>query len=293
MPHVDLKRLKLQKHDSNISEDSSSGFKDSGIERDDGLANSSSDIQQDFPSLQSSSAIEPSEPSGGGCTCLDVERQVESKPHMKVILSPSGQPVIITHFDQKLRDLKTLKQHYYPEGGWGWIVALASVLVNILAYGLQLSLAIIFLHNLAHFSKRHSMLAPETPNTTWLGALSSSVSLLMSPVTIAVCKRKSTRLVAVAGGLVTSLGCLFTSFASQWHQVFISYGLIIGVGVGMILDSTTLMIGQYFKRRRELLEIVIVSARGTGLCLLYSFVRTAIRYFIFQMFSKWPFKDSR
>ena len=34
-------------------------------------------------------------------------------------------------------------------------------------------------------------------------------------------RRKSTRLVAVAGGLVTALGCLFTSFASQWHQVFI------------------------------------------------------------------------
>ena len=58
MPHVDLKRVRLQKQDSNLSEDSSSGFKDSGIERDDNLANSSSDIQQDFPSLPSSSAEE-------------------------------------------------------------------------------------------------------------------------------------------------------------------------------------------------------------------------------------------
>ena len=216
------------------------------------------------------------------CTCHDAERQVESKSHMKVILSPSGQPVIITHFDQKLRDLRTLKQHYYPEGGWGWMVALASTLVNILANGLQLSLAIIFLHNLAHFSRRGSMLQTEAPNTTWLGALSSSVSLLISPVTIAVCRRKSTRLVAVAGGLVTSLGCLFTSFASQWHQVFISYGLVIGVGTGMILDTSTLMMGQYFKRRRELLEIFVVSGRGFGVCLLYTFVRTAIRYFYLQ-----------
>ena len=70
MPHVDLKRVRLQKQDSNLSEDSSSGFKDSGIERDDNLANSSSDIQQDFPSLPSSSAEEqvgvwPSERGGG------------------------------------------------------------------------------------------------------------------------------------------------------------------------------------------------------------------------------------
>jgi ABC-type Mn2+/Zn2+ transport system permease subunit len=60
----------------------------------------------------------------------------------------------------------------------------------------------------------------------WLGALSMAVALFISPVTIAVCKSKSTRLTAVIGGLVTALGCLFTSFASQFHQLFLSYGEI-------------------------------------------------------------------
>ena len=46
------------------------------------------------------------------CTCHDheVAPRPEAAAHMKVVLSPSGQPVIITHFDQKLRDLRTLKQ---------------------------------------------------------------------------------------------------------------------------------------------------------------------------------------
>ena len=57
LPHVDLKRLRLQKQDSELSEDSSSGFKDSGIERDN-LDQSQTDIQQDFPSLPSSSGAE-------------------------------------------------------------------------------------------------------------------------------------------------------------------------------------------------------------------------------------------
>ena len=41
-----------------MSQDSSSGFKDSGIEERDNLDNSSSDIQQDFPSLPSSSGVQ-------------------------------------------------------------------------------------------------------------------------------------------------------------------------------------------------------------------------------------------
>ena len=55
-----------------------------------------------------------------------------------------------------------------------------------------------------------------------------SVSLFVSPIIIGFCRRKSTRLTAVMGGLVTALGCLFTSFASQFHQLFLSYGAMIG-----------------------------------------------------------------
>lgn len=62
----------------------------------------------------------------------------------------------------------------------------------------------------------------------WLGSLSMSLSLLVSPLTVAVCRRKSTRLTAVMGGLVAALGCLFTSFATRFHQLFLSYGIMMG-----------------------------------------------------------------
>ena len=61
-----------------------------------------------------------------------------------------------------------------------------------------------------------------------MGAMSTSVSLFISPLVIGLCRRKSTRLTAVMGGLITALGCLFTSFASQFHQLFFSYGMMIG-----------------------------------------------------------------
>jgi len=61
-----------------------------------------------------------------------------------------------------------------------------------------------------------------------LGSLSVSVSLLISPLTIGICRRKSTRVTAVMGGLVVALGCLFSSFASQFHQLYLSYGIMLG-----------------------------------------------------------------
>jgi hypothetical protein len=61
--------------------------------------------------------------------------------------------------------------------------------------------------------------------------MSTAVALFVSPVTISFCRRKSTRVTAVLGGLVTALGCLFTSFATQFHQLFFSYGTVIGEGI--------------------------------------------------------------
>ncbi|KAK6631718.1 hypothetical protein RUM43_013782 [Polyplax serrata] len=110
----------------------------------------------------------------------------------------------------------------------------------------------------------------------WLGALSTAVALFLSPITISFCRRKSTRVTAVVGGLITALGCLFTSFASQFHQLFFSYGTVIGVGVSLTRDCSTLMVAQYFKRRRELVEIFIVSGSGLGISIMSACIQGAI-----------------
>ena len=79
------------------------------------------------------------------------------------------------------------------------------------------------------------------------------------------------------GGLVTALGCLFTSFAFQFHQLIVSHGFVVGVGVGMVRDTATLMLGQYFKRRREQVEILLVSASGFGLAAMSYSLREIVR----------------
>ncbi|XP_020279651.1 monocarboxylate transporter 12-like isoform X4 [Pseudomyrmex gracilis] len=164
----------------------------------------------------------------------------------------------------------TIKQHYYPENGWGWVIVVTGVMVQVLATGIHGAVgAWLLLDGTKRY--RQTFL-----NVGWLGAMSTGVALLVSPVTIAFCRRKSTRVTAVLGGLVTALGCLFTSFASQFHQLFLSYGTMVGIGVGMTRDCSTLMVAQYFKRKRELVEIFIVSGSGLGIAVMSAFIKGAI-----------------
>lgn len=102
---------KLIKQDSIISAHSSSQAKDSGIGSE--------------------------QPSG-----------IASEPQSDVLLqgqdgegsSPQSQA---NKNNQEIRTLLTLKQHYYPEGGWGWVIVTCAVLVQILTHGLQVSFGIL------------------------------------------------------------------------------------------------------------------------------------------------------
>ncbi|KAF4521970.1 hypothetical protein B566_EDAN012519 [Ephemera danica] len=48
-----------------------------------------------------------------------------------------------------------LWQHYYPEGGWGWIVVTCAALVHALGHGLQLSFAVLVAPLVLKFAPHH------------------------------------------------------------------------------------------------------------------------------------------
>uniref|UniRef100_A0A1I8MPA2 Major facilitator superfamily (MFS) profile domain-containing protein n=1 Tax=Musca domestica TaxID=7370 RepID=A0A1I8MPA2_MUSDO len=156
-------------------------------------------------------------------------------------------------------DTTGIRQHFYPDGGWGWIICGMSFLIHILTTGLQLSYGLTLFYAVHHIRN--------ASGNEWLGALSWSISMLVAPFVETLCRRKSTRLLAVVGGLVLSLGILFTSFATEVDQVIFSYGFVFGIGVSMVRETSTIMLGNYFKKRRLFVEMVAMSGEGVGIAL--------------------------
>ena len=50
-------------------------------------------------------------------------------------------------------------------------------------------------------------------------------------------------------------------------------------GVGMSRDCSTLMVAQYFKRKREFVEIFIVAGSGLGIVVMSTFIKKATEAF--------------
>ena len=65
-----------------------------------------------------------------------------------IVSSKNGRQLVLDPYDKKLKDLRTLKQHYYPEGGWGWVIVLVTLTVHGLSHGTQYGIA---MFTLSHF----------------------------------------------------------------------------------------------------------------------------------------------
>lgn len=59
-----------------------------------------------------------------------------------------------------VRQLLTLKQHYYPEGGWGWVVVVVGVLVQLLSHGLHVAYGVLLVETVRRFGGVDGVVTP-------------------------------------------------------------------------------------------------------------------------------------
>ena len=159
--------------------------------------------------------------------------------------------------------MKHLGDWYYPESGWGWVVFLSSLVISSLSLGLVLGAG----HSLAAATSRRTGGAGGEAWSLLVLAGSLSSLQLFSPLATHLSLTRSPRLCAFIGSIMMSLGWLFTSFATELHQILISYSLILGLGVSLVRAAASVMVGQYFRRRRLHLEVISHSWAGPALSL--------------------------
>ena len=92
----------------------------------------------------------------------------------------------------------TFRQHYYPEGGWGWVIIICATVVQILTSGIQLSFGILYIHCLKMFGQESVMSTGNflflTPFyyifvfLAWVGVTCLALSYGITPGLVAFCR---------------------------------------------------------------------------------------------------------
>ncbi|XP_018015041.1 uncharacterized protein LOC108671951 [Hyalella azteca] len=160
--------------------------------------------------------------------------------------------------DDDASKLKTKEPQFIPpDGGYGWVVALASCMANIWTIGFLKSYSVLYLRIMNEFGD-------SAYRASWIHALLNMSGLLLCPVTGVLCVKFGSRRVAIAGGLLAFCGLLSSAFATSVSTLVFTLGLLVGVGVGWITTPGILIVNLYFDKRRTIACAICVSGSAIG-----------------------------
>ncbi|XP_053682690.1 monocarboxylate transporter 12 isoform X2 [Sabethes cyaneus] len=144
-----------------------------------------------------------------------------------------------------------------PDGGWGWMVVLASFCIHIVTDGMTYSFGIFYVEFLDYFKEGKGY-------TAWIASILVGVTLCSGPVSSALVNRYGCRAVTIAGSVLASACLAVSVYAKSVFTLFITIGFGTGLGLGLIYLPAIVSVTMYFERLRSLATGIAVCGSGLG-----------------------------
>ncbi|XP_028998719.1 monocarboxylate transporter 13 isoform X2 [Betta splendens] len=139
-----------------------------------------------------------------------------------------------------------------PDGGWGWVLVAALFVTNSLIFGVMRSMGIFFVEFVRYFEQSAQAIS-------WISSLGLAALQFFSPLAAMLCNAYNPRVVMMVGGLLAGLGLMLASQATCLLHLYLSMGVLSGLGWGLIFTPMVSSVMASFTRHRTL-------AVGLGFC---------------------------
>lgn len=160
-----------------------------------------------------------------------------------------------------------------PDSGWSWVVMIASFLCCTVIDGIVFSSASIQKYLIEDFavSKGYAAL---------VSSLLSGFYLMAGPFVSALANRFGFRAVTIAGALFAAVCFVVSSQVQSIEVLFITYGIMGGIGFCMVYIPAVVIIGFYFEKWRALATGLAMCGSGVG-----TFVFAPLSNFLLENYS--------
>ncbi|ETE71155.1 Monocarboxylate transporter 3, partial [Ophiophagus hannah] len=115
-----------------------------------------------------------------------------------------------------------------PDGGWGWIILLGCFVITGFSYGFPKAVSIYFKDLMHDFHVGYR------------------------PLSSIMVNQFGCRPVMLVGGLLASSGMILASFTTNIIELYLSAGVLTGLGMALNFQPSLIMLGSYFDKRRPL-----------------------------------------
>lgn len=147
------------------------------------------------------------------------------------------------------------------EAPYGWVVVWATFVCLALIFGVSYSFA-------AFFASFAGEFAAQRADVSWIFGLSGLVYFVLGTLGGILADRLGPRLVCSVGMVLIALGLLATSWAPTLWVVYLSYGLLVGLGIAFVYTPSIASVQPWFAARRGLAGGIASSGVGAGTLLV-------------------------
>ncbi|ROV87530.1 hypothetical protein VMCG_10686 [Cytospora schulzeri] len=146
-----------------------------------------------------------------------------------------------------------------PNGGTkAWLQVLGAFFLNFNTWGLA--------NSFGEFQTQYStglLNSSSQSAVSWIGSLQSFLMLVFGVVCGRAVDAGYFYWVITIGAFLEVFGMMMTSLATQYWQIILAQGIVVGLGAGMSFTSSITVVGTYFSTRRS----TAMGLAATGSCL--------------------------
>lgn len=144
-----------------------------------------------------------------------------------------------------------------PDGGWGWVVVIASFFISAISDGVIVTFGCIYSKILQDLDLSPSLVS-------LVNSVTVACSFCFGPVVSALINRFGFRICVMIGSAITASACFLTFIFGDYSSLLFFYGLISGLGFSMINMGCLLIVGFYFQKWRAMAFTIAVTGSSVG-----------------------------
>ncbi|XP_075227567.1 uncharacterized protein LOC142328015 [Lycorma delicatula] len=144
-----------------------------------------------------------------------------------------------------------------PDGGYGWVIVFASFMCNMIVDGIAYTFGVFLGEFVKTFNEGKG-------KTAWVGSLLSGMYLSAGPVVSALTNKYGCRCVCIMGSIIGCVAFVLSIFSPDVNTLMVTYGVMGGIGFGLIYLPAVVCVGYYFETKRSLATGIAVCGSGFG-----------------------------
>ncbi|XP_070821023.1 monocarboxylate transporter 13 isoform X1 [Chaetodon trifascialis] len=160
-----------------------------------------------------------------------------------------------------------------PDGGYGWVVVMSAFFIMGLTTAVLKNFGIFFLDIQNHYGV-------PTSTTSWVTSTTIAVFHLGAPLASVLTLQFSQRVVIIFGGLLAASGMLLTFLDLSLPWLYLTLGVLQGMGISFSWIPATSMVSHYFVRWRP----IAYAIASSGEC-VFAIMFSPLFQWLMEMYS--------